>query len=69
MLHFAFLIFPKQIARMASLDHTATACILKTIFFSIRPFALRLQLFYDEVEVVNPLGSKTRKKLILCLLF
>jgi hypothetical protein len=29
--------------------------------FSIKSFACRLQVFYDDVEVVNPLGSKTKK--------
>jgi hypothetical protein len=29
--------------------------------FSKNPNAIRIQLFYDEVEVTNPLGSKTKK--------
>lgn len=29
--------------------------------FAQNNFALRLQLFFDEVEIVNPLGSKTKK--------
>lgn len=29
--------------------------------FSKTPNAIRIQLFYDEVEVTNPLGSKTKK--------
>lgn len=30
-------------------------------FFQKYPFALRLQLYYDDLEIVNPLGSKTKK--------
>ena len=35
--------------------------------FQAHPDALQLQLFYDDVEVVNPLGTKTKKhKLCKC---
>ena len=30
-------------------------------FFKRFPFAIRFQLFFDETEVTNPLGSKTKK--------
>ena len=29
--------------------------------FQAHPDALQLQLFYDDMEVVNPLGTKTKK--------
>lgn len=29
--------------------------------YQAHPDALQLQLFYDDMEVVNPLGSKTKK--------
>ena len=29
--------------------------------FSVDPCALQIQLFYDEVEVCNPIGSKAKK--------
>ena len=29
--------------------------------FSVDPTALQITLYYDEVEIVNPLGSKTGK--------
>ena len=36
--------------------------------FNEDPAALQIQLYYDELEVCNPLGSKTKKhKLGMCL--
>jgi hypothetical protein len=29
--------------------------------FSVDPTALQILLYYDEIEIVNPLGSKTSK--------
>jgi hypothetical protein len=29
--------------------------------FSVDPTALQITLYYDEIEIVNPLGSKTFK--------
>jgi hypothetical protein len=40
--------------------------------FSVDPTALQIMLYYDEIEIVNPLGSKTSKhklgKLSFCML-
>lgn len=33
----------------------------KSLFFKRFPFAVRFQIFIDETEVTNPLGSKTKK--------
>jgi hypothetical protein len=40
----------------------------KNEFLKKHPHALRLQLWSDDVEFVNPLGSKTKKKWIDCLI-
>ena len=29
--------------------------------YSVQPNALQLHLFYDDMEVVNPIGTKTKK--------
>lgn len=47
---------------MGSWKSTETQEILKIIFFFLKfPNATRFQLFFDETEVTEPLGSKTKQ--------
>lgn len=42
-------------------SHRDTNNFKSSDFFKRFPFAIRFQLFFDETEVTNPLGSKTKK--------
>lgn len=47
---------------MGSWRFTETQEIFKNNPFFLKfPNAIRFQLFFDETEVINPLGSKTKK--------
>ncbi len=41
-------------------SHRDSIHFKKHPLFSVDPFALRLQIFFDEVEITNTLGSKTK---------
>lgn len=42
-------------------SHRDTNNFKNSSFFKAFPSAIRFQLFFDETEVTNPLGSKTKK--------
>lgn len=42
-------------------DYCDSEAFKKHPLFSRVPTALQIMLYYDDVEVVNPLGSKTKK--------
>ena len=42
-------------------DYCDGEVFMKSELFQQDPCALQVQLYYDEVEVCNPLGSKAKK--------
>lgn len=42
-------------------DYCDGELFLRSELFQADPCALQIQLFYDEVEVCNPIGSKAKK--------
>ena len=42
-------------------DYCDGEAFLKSTLFQEDPCALQIQLYYDELEVCNPIGSKAKK--------